>query len=77
MNVFVAEIRKMWTVRPAVGRWMPFQALNAVFLQGEMLGGAPAGAVGPLEPSVALVTFLAYVIVAAVAAAVLLRIRDV
>lgn len=65
------------TLAPEVGRWMPFQALNALFVQGEMLGGTPAGAVGLLEPSVALVTFLAYVTVAAVAAAVLLRIRDV
>lgn len=62
---------------PAVGRWLPFQALNAVFLSEEILETMPEGRMAPLDPPVALVTFLGYVVVAAVAAAVLMRTRDV
>lgn len=62
---------------PSVGRWLPFQALNALFLSDEMLSGMPEGRMLPLDPPVALVTFLAYVLVAVVAAGILLRTRDV
>lgn len=69
-NLFVGLI-------PEVGRWLPFQALNAVFLSSEMRAMVPAGRMVPLDPLVALGTFLAYVAVAIVAAAFLLRVRDV
>lgn len=62
---------------PGIGRWLPFQALNSLFVSEEMLAGMPEGRMLPLEPPVALLTFLAYVLVATVAAGVLLRTRDV
>jgi ABC-2 type transport system permease protein len=62
---------------PEAARWLPFQALNALFLSDEVLANVPEGQVMPLEPGLALVTFLGYVAVAAVAAGILLRTRDV
>lgn len=62
---------------PDVGRWLPFQALNALFLSDEVLAQVPEGHLVPLDASVALVVFLTYVAVAIVAAGVLLRTRDV
>lgn len=63
-------------LRPEVARWLPFQALNAVFIPGErVLLGADAGT--PLPPGVALAVFLAYVLVAAVVAGALMTKRDV
>lgn len=63
--------------RPEVARWMPFQALNALFLSDEALASAPEGMVTPLEPLVGLAVFLGYVLVFSVAAVVLMRKRDV
>lgn len=62
---------------PTVGRWLPFRALNAVFLSDEVLRSVPDGRFAPLDPLVGLVTFLAYVAVAIAGAAFLLRVRDV
>jgi ABC-2 type transport system permease protein len=69
-NLFAA----LW---PGLGRWLPFQALNALFLSEDVLTNAPEGMATPLEPSVALAVFLAYVLVATVTAGSLLRVRDV
>lgn len=74
--LFIVE-NLVTALRPAVGRWLPFQALNALFLPQEALQAAPEGAVLPLAPASALAAFLAYVAVATAAAAVLLRTRDV
>lgn len=74
--LFIAENLLAGLV-PAVGRWLPFQALQAVFLPGEMRAMVPEGQMVPLDPLVALGTFLAYVAVAIAGAAFLLRVRDV
>lgn len=74
--LFIAENLLAGLV-PAVGRWLPFRALNAVFLPGDMRAMVPEGRMVPLDPLVALVTFLAYVVVTVAAAAFLLRVRDV
>jgi len=62
---------------PAVGKWLPFNALNAIFVGDEAV--AAMGEMGPemLEPLVGLAVFIGYVAVAAVAAVWLLRTRDV
>jgi ABC-2 type transport system permease protein len=62
---------------PEVARWMPFQALNAVFTSEESMAGMPEGMILPLEPLVGLSVFLGYVLVFAIAAVVLMRTRDV
>lgn len=62
---------------PGFARWLPFQALNALFLSQETLDAMPEGQLVPLDPPVALLTFIGYVVVAAAAAAVLMRTRDV
>lgn len=74
--LFVGEsLVNVWL--PGVARWLPFQALNAVFLSEEALSQVPEGQIQPLDPLVALVVFLAYVAVATVAAGILMRVRDV
>jgi ABC-2 type transport system permease protein len=74
--IFVLEqmINAFW---PEIGRWLPFQALNAIFLSDEVMATVPAGMIQPLEAGVALPLFLGYVLVAATAAAILMRVRDV
>ena len=62
---------------PDVARWMPFQALNAVFASEESMAGMPEGMVRPLEPLVGLSVFVGYVVVVSLAAIVLMRTRDV
>jgi ABC-2 type transport system permease protein len=62
---------------PEIARWMPFQALNAVFLSEEGMAGMPEGMIAPLDPLVGLVVFLGYVAAFAVAAIALMRTRDV
>jgi ABC-2 type transport system permease protein len=69
-NLFAA----LW---PDIGRWLPFQALNALFLSDEVLANVPEGLTSPLDPAIALATFLAYVLLATVTAGLLLRHRDV
>lgn len=74
--LFVVENAFMG-LAPQVGRWLPFSALNAVFVAEEAAAGM--GPMGPqlLEPVTGLVVYLGYVVVAALSAAVLLRRRDV
>ncbi len=62
---------------PQVARWLPFQALNALFLSDEAMGQMPEGMVSPLPPGTALGVFVAYVAAFSVAAVWLLRARDV
>jgi ABC-2 type transport system permease protein len=69
-NLFAA----LW---PAVGRWLPFQALSSLFISRDALPAAPESGVALLEPAVALAVFLGYVLAASLAAVVLLRTRDV
>lgn len=64
-------------LEPTVGRWLPFQALNAAFLSDEVMAQMPEGAMVPLEPMVGLLVFLGYVVVVAAAALTLLTRRDV
>jgi ABC-2 type transport system permease protein len=76
--VWIFVVENLFTgLAPAIARWLPFQALQAVFLSDELLAGMPEGRPSPLEPAVALTVYLAYVVVFAVAAGVLLRSRDV
>jgi ABC-2 type transport system permease protein len=74
--LFLVEnlVNAIW---PEIARWLPFQALNAIFLPEDAVAMAPEGMVTPLEPVVALSVFLAYVVVATAVAALLLRTRDV
>lgn len=62
---------------PHVARWLPFQALNAVFLSDDALAGAPAGVIQPLAPTLGLAVFVGYVVAALALAAVLMRLRDI
>ena len=62
---------------PEVGRWLPFQALNALFTSEETTAMAGDMASDALDPLVGLGVFLAYAVVAAAAAVVLMRTRDV
>lgn len=66
----------MAALAPSAGRWLPFQALNALFVPAELADGAP-GTATLLEPPVALAVFLSYAAAAAAAAVMLLRTRDV
>jgi hypothetical protein len=61
---------------PAVGRWLPFNALSAVFMSDEVAAGMGGGP-ELLEPLVGLTMFLGYTLAAAVGAIVLMRKRDV
>jgi hypothetical protein len=61
---------------PSVGRWLPFNALSAVFMSDEVAAGM-GGAPELLDPLVGLITFLAYTLIAAVGAILLMRTRDV
>lgn len=63
---------------PSVGRWLPFQALNNLFVGGASTGGAPPGMLdAALEPAAALTTFLAWVIGLSALAIASMRYRDV
>lgn len=73
--LFIAE-NLVAGLAPSAGRWMPFQVLNAVFLSEDAVSQGP-GTFVPLDPGVALFTFLAYVVVTTAIAGVLLRTRDV
>ncbi|MFA9430417.1 ABC transporter permease [Egicoccus sp. AB-alg2] len=73
--IFVVE-QLVFGLRPSAGQWLPFQALNSVFLTAETRAQMPPNAQF-LEPGVALAAFLGYVVVFTVVAAVLMRARDV
>jgi ABC-2 type transport system permease protein len=62
---------------PRVAQWLPFTALNALFVSDEARQGVPEGMLVLLDPAVGLATFLAYVLVTAAAAVLLLRTRDI
>lgn len=61
---------------PTVGRWLPFNALSAVFMSDEVASGMGGGP-ELLDPLVGLTMFLGYTLAAAVGAIVLMRTRDV
>jgi ABC-2 type transport system permease protein len=62
---------------PDVGRWLPFQALNGLFIPEAALAQMPDEAFVPLAGITALAVFSAWVVVFAVGAGTLLRYRDV
>jgi ABC-2 type transport system permease protein len=63
---------------PSVGKWLPFTALQSVFLSQQAREAFPAGMDLPyLSQGVGLAVFLGYVVVTSVAAVLLLRFRDV
>lgn len=62
---------------PEVGRWLPFQALNGLFIPDAALAQMPDGAFVPLAGFTALLVFTAWVVTFTVGAGVLLRYRDV
>ena len=62
---------------PEVARWMPFQALNSLYLSEEAMSGMPEGMVQPLDAATAWPVFLGYVAVFTAAAIALMRYRDV
>lgn len=75
--IFVLENLVVFA-RPEVGRWLPFQALNNLFVSQEMMeqGGGMAMA-DPLSPAVALGTFVAWVVGFSALAVASMRYRDV
>jgi ABC-2 type transport system permease protein len=62
---------------PDIGRWLPFQALNGLFIPRAALAQMPDDAFVPLAGVAALATFTAWVVAFTWAAALLLRYRDV
>jgi ABC-2 type transport system permease protein len=73
---FVAE-NIIATLLPAAGRWLPFQALNSLFIGEEARQAALDAGVALLSTPAALSLFLAYVAAASIAAVTLMRTRDV
>jgi ABC-2 type transport system permease protein len=61
---------------PRVGRWLPFQTLNALFVTEDLAAGGPTP-LDPIAPELALPVFFGYVLLAAIPAVLLLRYRDV
>jgi hypothetical protein len=57
-----------------IGRWLPFQALNAIFATDE---ARTQSVIAPLAPELGLTVFLTYVLLATLAAGVLMTERDV
>lgn len=74
--VWVFVVENLGMLLPRVAPWLPFQALNSVFLTDEARAQLPPD-IDFLEPGVALAVFLGYVVVFTAAAAVLMRKRDV
>ncbi|MFA9444920.1 hypothetical protein [Egicoccus sp. AB-alg6-2] len=74
--VWVFVVENLAMLLPRVAQWLPFQALNSVFLTAETRAQMPPG-MRYLEPAAALATFLGYVAVLTTAAVVLMRERDV
>lgn len=70
--VFVLE-NLVAFLRPGVGRYLPFQALQGLFVP----AGTEMGPIQVLDPLPALATFLAYVVVALGLSLVLLTRRDI
>jgi len=61
---------------PRVGQWLPFQALNSVFINEDLRAQLPPD-MQYLEPRLALAVFVGYVVVMTGLAALLMRKRDV
>ncbi len=74
--IFVVE-NLFAALLPDVGRWMPFQALNGLFIPEAAMGQMPDGAFVPLAGVTALLVFSAWVVAFGAAAVVLMRTRDV
>lgn len=74
--IFVVEsvVAAFW---PHIGRWLPFQALNSLFVPDAMVSQMPDGSFLPFTGLTALGLFTAYVAAFTVASAILLRVRDV
>lgn len=77
--IFIGEtLVGLW--RPEVGRYLPFSALNALFVPADQAEAAAQGGFAGLEalpPLVALGTFLAWVVVLSASAIAAMRYRDV
>jgi ABC-2 type transport system permease protein len=74
---FFAAENLIATLLPAAGRWLPFQALNSLFIGAEARSGALEAGIVLLSAPAALALFLGYVAAASVAAVTLLRTRDI
>lgn len=74
--VWVFVVENLAMLLPDVAPWLPFQALNSVFLTEETRAQMPPN-IDYLEPGVALAVFLAYVVAFTALAASLMRKRDV
>ncbi len=74
--VFIVE-QVVSLASPRVGQWLPFTALNALFVSDEARQGVPDGMLVLLDPGVALATFVGYVVVIGAVAILLLRTRDI
>jgi ABC-2 type transport system permease protein len=76
--VWVFAVEQLFVgLLPEVGRWLPFQALNSLFLSEAQTANAPPGTFIVHEPATALGVFLAWVVAFGLAAVVLMRRRDV
>jgi hypothetical protein len=73
--IFVAE-QLLANFFPRFGQWLPFQALNSLFITPESRAQMPPN-MQFLEPGIALAAFLAYVVAFTLLAALLMRKRDV
>lgn len=62
------------TIDYRIGRWLPFQALNAIFATDQ---ARTQSVIAPLAPELGLTVFLTYVLLATLAAGVLMTKRDV
>jgi ABC-2 type transport system permease protein len=59
-----------------IGRWFPFQALNAIFISQDALAADP-GSVVPLAPALGLTFFIGYVLLTTAGAGILMTRRDI
>lgn len=77
--IFVLE-NLVVALRPEIGRWLPFQALNNLFLSAEAIEAGAAGGFSmaePLAPAVAFAVFVAWVAAFSGLAIASMRYRDV
>lgn len=77
--IFVLESLVVFA-RPEIGRWLPFQALNNLFLSSDAMEAGAAGGFAmaePLAPAVAFAVFVSWVVAFAGLAIASMRYRDV